>query len=210
MMKILIADDHAIVREGIKQILKSMKEITLIDEASEGHEAMEKIIKIGYDLVILDISMPGLNGLDILQKMKDKKIESRVLVLSLHPQEQYAMRTFKLGASGYLSKNSAFEELNNAIRRIAAGGKYVSEELAEKILFSKFEEKNEQPHESLSEREFQVMLLLAAGKPVKEIGAELFISDKTVSTYRSRIFNKMGMAKNADLTLYAIKNNLIQ
>ncbi len=209
-MKILIADDHAIVREGIKQILKTLNEVTLIDEASDGNEAYNKIVKTAYDLVIMDISMPKLSGLDILQKMKDKNIQSRVLVLSLHPQEQYAIRTFKLGASGYLSKDSAFEELHEAIAKIASGGKYVSAALAEKVFFSTNSKKNKTKHELLSEREFQVMILLAKGQQVKEIANTLFISDKTVSTYRSRILDKMEMKNNADLTLYAIKNNLIQ
>jgi len=209
-MKILIADDHAIVREGIKQIIKTIKEVTIVDEASDGNDAYCKILKTNYDLVILDISMPKLSGLDILQKMKDKKITSRVLILSLHPQEQYAIRTFKLGASGYLSKDSAFDELLSAITKIAAGGKYVSAALAEKMLFTTHTKKSKILHEQLSDREFQVMILLAKGHHVKEIAAELFISDKTVSTYRSRILDKMGLKNNADITLYAIKNNLIQ
>ncbi len=209
-MKILIADDHAIVREGIKQILKTLEDVSIIDESSDGIDAFSKILKVGYDLVILDISMPGLTGLDILQKMRDKNIKSKVLILSLHPQEQYAVRTFKLGALGYLSKNTAFEELNLAITKIVEGGKYVSADLAEKVLFNDFEKDEKPIHEPLSEREFQAMLLFAKGKTGKEIAQEMFISDKTVSTYRVRILKKMGMKYNADLTLYAIKNNLIQ
>ena len=209
-LKILIADDHAIVREGIKQILKSMQDVDFIDEASEGYDALAKIINVGYDLVILDISMPGLSGLDILQKMREKNIKSRVLVLSLHPQEQYAMRTFKLGASGYLSKNSAYEELIKAINKIVSGGKYVSADLAEKVLFNDYEKNKNSPHDCLSEREFQVMILLAKGKSNKEIAKEIIISDKTVSSYRARILQKMSMKNNADFTLYAVRNNLIE
>ena len=209
-MKILIADDHAIVREGVKQIVKTLPEVTLIDEVSEGNEALVKIKEVGYDLVILDISMPGMSGLDILQNISQRKIVTRVLILSLHPQEQYAVRAFKLGASGYLSKDSTFEELTVAIRKIATGGKYISSSFAEKLFFTDPEQGNENLHDSLSEREFQVMILLAEGKTVLEIAKEIFISDKTVSTYRSRIMEKMGIKKNAYLTLYAIRHNLIQ
>ena len=209
-MKILIADDHAIVREGLKQIVKTLPEVTLIDEASEGNEALLKIKEVGYDLVILDISMPGMSGLDILQSISRRKINTRVLMLSLHPQEQYAIRAFKLGAAGYLSKDSAFEELIMAIRKIAAGGKYVSSAFAEKLIFTGPEQGAQNLHDSLSDREFQVMIMLAKGKTVLEIAKEIFISDKTVSTYRSRIMEKMNMKKNADLTRYAINNKLIE
>jgi two-component system invasion response regulator UvrY len=209
-MKILIADDHAIVREGVKQIVKSLPEVTLIDEAWEGYQALEKIKAEEYDLVILDISMPGLSGLDILQNLKHRNLKTNVLILSLYPQEQYAIRAFKLGASGYLSKNSAFEELTEAIKKISAGGKYISSSIAEKLLFDDPVKALQNPHEALSEREFQIMLMLARGKSVTEIAKDIFISDKTVSTYRARIMEKMGLKKNADLTLYAIKNNLIE
>jgi DNA-binding NarL/FixJ family response regulator len=209
-MKILIADDHAIVREGVKQILKTLPEVCAIDEVAEGNEALMMINRVKYDLVILDISMPGLSGLDILQSIRHKKNTTRILMLSFHPQEHYAIRAFKLGASGYLSKDSAFEELAMAIRKIAAGGKYISSTFAEKLFFTDHKQGGQNFHESLSEREFQVMIMLAKGKTVLEIAHEIFISDKTVSTYRSRIMEKMGMKKNADLTLYAIKNNLIE
>jgi two-component system, NarL family, invasion response regulator UvrY len=209
-MKILIADDHAIVREGVKQIVKSLDEVTQIDEAWEGYQVLEKIKTGGYDLVILDISMPGLSGFDILQNLKDRKQKTNVLVLSFFPQEQYAIRAFKLGASGYLSKNGAFEELTMAIKKIAAGGKYISSDIAEKLVFNDPEKSRLMPHETLSDREFQVLLMLARGRSVTEIARDIFISDKTVSTYRSRIMEKMGLKKNADLTLYAIKNNLIE
>jgi len=209
-MKILIADDHAIVREGVKQIIKTIPEVTLVDEAIDGNDAFSKICSTNYDVVILDISMPGLSGLDVLQRMKDRNVETRVLIFSFYPQEQYAIRAFKLGASGYLSKESAFEELAIAIRKIAAGGKYVSAALAERLIFQDSKLDGKLPHEQLSEREFQVMILLAKGKSVMEIAEEIFISDKTVSTYRMRIMEKMNLKKNADLTMYAIKNNLIE
>jgi len=209
-MRILIADDHAIVREGVKQIVKTLPEVKQIDEASDGKEALSKLTKTYYDLAILDISMPEVTGLDLLQQLKLNNIRTRVLILSFHPQEQYAVRAFKLGASGYLSKDSAFEELAMAIRKIAAGGKYVSAAFAEKLLFNEVSSTNQQLHESLSEREFQVMIMLAKGKSVSEIAAEIFISDKTVATYRARIMEKMQMKKNAELTIYALRNKLIE
>jgi len=209
-MKILIADDHAIVREGVKQIVKTLPEVSVIDEVAEGNETLAMIKEMNYNLVILDLSMPGLSGFDILQSIQHKKLKTRVLILSFHPQEQYAIRAFKLGASGYLSKDSAFEELSLAIRKISEGGKYVSSSIAEKVFFTDFDHGKHNLHDSLSDREFQVMIMLAKGKTVLEIANEIFISDKTVSTYRSRIMEKMGIKKNADLTLYAIRNNLIE
>jgi two-component system, NarL family, invasion response regulator UvrY len=208
-MKVLIADDHAIVREGVKQIVKSIPEVKLIEEVSNGEEAFSKICNNDYDIVILDISMPGMTGLEVLQRMRDRDIHTHVLIFSFYPQEQYAIRAFKLGASGYLSKDSAFEELTTAIRKIVAGGKYVSLALAEKLIFQD-SSLDKLPHEELSEREFQIMLLLAKGKSVTEIAHNLFISDKTVSTYKMRVLEKMDMKTNADLTMYALKNKLIE
>ena len=209
-MKILIADDHSIVREGLKQYVKTLDEVSLIDEAVEGNEAWKKIKDGCYDLVILDVSMPGMSGLDVLQKIKERNLKTRVLILSVHPQEQYAIHAFKMGASGYLSKDSAFEELTLAIKKIASGGRYVASAFAEKLAFNGYDPDACRLHEKLSEREFQVMVMLAKGKSVTEIAKEIFISDKTVSTYRTRILEKMGMKKNAELTIYAIKNNLIE
>jgi Response regulator containing a CheY-like receiver domain and an HTH DNA-binding domain len=209
-MKVLIADDHAIVREGVKQIVKTLPEVSIVEEATDGDEAFSMLCNTEYDLVILDISMPGMSGLDVLRRIKDRDIQTRVLIFSFYPQEQYAIRAFKLGASGYLSKDSAFAELAIAIRKIASGGKYVSAALAEKLIFQDSGMDGKLPHELLSEREFQVMLLLAKGKSVTEIANEIFISDKTVSTYRMRIMEKMGMKKNADLTMYALRNKLIE
>jgi two-component system invasion response regulator UvrY len=209
-MKVLIADDHSIVREGLKQYVKTLDEVSSIDEAVEGNEAWTKIKDGNYDLVILDVSMPGMSGLDVLQKIKEKKLQTRVLILSVHPQEQYAIHAFKMGASGYLSKDSAFEELTLAIKKIASGGRYVASAFAEKLAFNDYDSDIYKLHEKLSEREFQVMVMLAKGKSVTEIGKEIFISDKTVSTYRARILEKMGLKKNAELTMYAIKNNLIE
>lgn len=209
-MNVLIADDHSIVREGLKQIVMKVDIVSKVDEANEGREALTKIEKNEYDLVILDISMPHLSGLDILKIMKDKNDRAHVLILSVHPHEQYAKRAFNLGASGYLCKSSITEELVVAIKKIACGGKYITPSLAESIIFSSPNDINKLPHEKLSEREFQVMCMLAKGRSVKEIAHELIISDKTVSTYRTRILEKTGMKNNAELTHYAIRSELIE
>lgn len=206
-MKILIADDHSILREGIKSIIKQIPVVTSVDEASDGKQALSKIRENDYDLLILDISMPKLSGLDVLQSMKDSGIECRSLILSLHPEDVYASRAFKLGSVGYISKTAPFEEVRVAIQKVADGGRYVSAGLAEKLAFNETE--NMMPHETLSDREFQVMILLAKGKSLLDIADRIFISDKTVSTYRTRILKKMNMQSNAELTIYAMKNKLI-
>jgi len=209
-MHVLIADDHFIVREGLKQIIKKIDKLSVIDESNEGNETLSKIEVNKYDLVILDVSMPGLSGLDILKTLKDREDKVNILVLSMHPQEQYAIRAFNLGASGYLCKDSINEELEAAINKIAVGGKYISQAFAENIIFTKNGGPNKLLHENLSEREFQIICMIARGKTIKEIAGDLFISPKTVSSYRTRIMDKMNMKKNSELTLYAIKNNLIE
>jgi DNA-binding NarL/FixJ family response regulator len=209
-MKILIADDHSVVREGLKQCVRTLDEVRLIDEAVDGNDAWTKIKGGDYDLVILDVSMPGMSGLEVLQKIKERNLQTNILILSVHPQEQYAIHSFRLGASGYISKDNAFEELTIAIKKIASGGKYIGKAFAEKFVFNGFDFNERMPHEKLSEREFQVMVMMAKGKSVTEIAKEVYISDKTVSTYRTRILKKMGFKKNAELTIYAIKNNLIE
>ena len=209
-MNILIADDHSIVREGLKQYVRTLNDVNLIEEAADGTEAWTKIKDGTFDLVILDVSMPGMSGLDVLRKAKEKNLSIRALILSVYPQEQYAIQAFRLGAFGYLSKETAFEELSIAIKKIVAGGRYISSVFAEKLAFNGFEDDTHPIHEKLSDREYQVMILLAKGKSITEISNEIFISDKTVSTYRTRILEKMGMKKNAELIMYAIKNNLIE
>lgn len=209
-MKILIADDHAVVREGLKMIIKKMDLASFVEEAVNGNEAMEKLEKNEYDLVIMDVSMPGHSGFDILKSLKDRKKNGIFLILSIHKQEQLAIRALKLGASGYLSKDSVYEELTTAIKTVLSGRTYISSALAEKMLLDRKGDRSITPHEKLSEREFQIMCMLANGRSVKEIATILFISDKTVSTHRMRILEKMGMKKNAELTNYAIKNDLIE
>jgi DNA-binding NarL/FixJ family response regulator len=209
MIKILIADDHAIVREGLKQILSESPDLIVIAEASSGQEVLEKISKSDLDLVVLDIAMPGRGGLDILKEIKTQRPRLPVLMLSMYPEEQYAIRVLKSGASGYLTKESAPSELVMAIRQISQGKKYISPSLAEKLAIDLEINPDKMPHEILSDREYQVMCMIASGKTLKEIADGLSLSIKTISTYRSRILEKMNMRTNAEVTHYAIKNNLV-
>lgn len=208
-MKILICDDHKIVRDGLNQILRQLGESTVITEAGDGNEAINLLKKDQFDILLLDISLPGMNGMEILQTVKTKWPLTNVLMLSMMPQEQYAILALKLGASGYLTKDTASEELLLAVKKVSAGGKYISHALAENLARHFSNEVNPNKHEFLSGREFEIMIKLANGKSLQEIGNELFISDKTVSTYRSRIMEKMELSKNTELTRYCIEHNLI-
>lgn len=208
-MKILICDDHKIVRDGLRQIIQQLPEVTFIGEARDGKEALIILKGDKYDVVLLDISLPDRNGLEVLQSVKAKWPSTNVLMLSMHPQEQYAIRALKLGASGYLTKDTASEELILAIKRVSEGGKYISQSLAENLALHLDEDLNRLKHEILSNREFEIMIKIANGKSLQEIANELFISIKTVSTYRCRIMEKMELRTNADLTRYCIENNLI-
>jgi DNA-binding NarL/FixJ family response regulator len=208
MIRVLVADDHAIVREGLKQIVSEPSDMVVADEAENGNEVLEKILTNEYEAVVLDITMPGINGLDALKQIKSQRPELPILILSMHPEEQYALRVLKAGASGYLTKESAPEELITAIRRVSSGMKYVSSSLAERLA-SDLETDHDRPrHTTLSDREYQVMCMLASGKPVKQIAEALSLSIKTIRTYRRRILEKMGMESNAELVRYALENNL--
>ena len=208
-MKILICDDHQIVRDGIKQILLQLEGLPLIREAGSGDEAMSLMGIDSYDMVLLDISLPDKSGLDVLQTIKAKWPLTNVLMLSMHPQAQYAFRSLKLGASGYLTKDAASEELLVAAKKVSEGGKYISNSLAEDMAGHLDQKLSQQKHEMLSGREFDIMINLANGKSLQDIGKELCISDKTVSTYRSRILDKMELNKNVELTRYCIENAFI-
>jgi DNA-binding NarL/FixJ family response regulator len=208
-MKILICDDHQIVRDGIKQILQQLEGLPLIREASSGNEAMALMGIDSFDMVLLDISLPDKSGLDVLQTIKTKWPLTNVLMLSMHPQAQYAFRSLKLGASGYLTKDTASEELLLAAKKVCEGGKYISNSLAENMAGHFDKDLSQQKHEMLSVREFDIMISLANGESLQEIGKDLCISDKTVSTYRSRILEKMELNKNAELTRYCIENGFI-
>ena len=212
MFNILIVDDHAVVRRGLKEIiLETVSRDVGFDEAASGREALQKTSNNNYDLVLLDISMPGRNGLETLKAIKAEKPDLPVLVLSMYPEEQFAMRSFKAGASGYITKESAPEELQVAVNKILHGRKYISSYCSEMLLSELRNKKvtRESPHMILSNREYHVACLIASGKSLKEIALELVLSDKTISTYRSRILNKMNLKTNAELINYAIKHNMV-
>ncbi len=209
MIKILIADDHRMFREGLKHILAEYPDLVVADEANNGQEVLDKIWKNNYDMVLLDITMPGMTGLEALKQLKNDKPKLPVLILSMHPEEQYAIRVLRAGASGYLTKESAPDELITAIRKISQGRKYITPSLAERLA-SEFEADSEKPlHDILSDREYQVLRMIAAGKTVKHIAKELSLSIKTVSTYRTRIMEKMKMKTNAEVMHYVIKHQLL-
>ncbi len=209
MIKILIADDHAIVRKGLKQILSETSDLVVTGEAGNGHEAINKVYENDYDVVLLDISMPGRGGLEVLTEIKKKKPDLPVLILSMHHEEQYAVRALRTGAAGYLTKESAPNELIKAIRKISRGGKYITASLAERLASAIGVNAGKLLHEDLSNREYQVLCMIGSGKTVKQISEELSLSVKTISTYRCRILQKMKIKNNAELTHYAIKNNLV-
>ena len=210
MIRIMVVDDHAIVREGLKQILSDVDDMAVLAEAGNGQEALDKIRRATFDVILMDISMPGRSGLEILKEIKSEHPKLPVLILSMHPEEQYAIRALKVGAAGYMNKSSAPDELIGAIRKVSAGRKYVSPSVAEKLAFELGSDTEKLPHELLSDREYQVMLMLASGRTVSEIADELCLSVKTISTYRSRIMEKMNLKKNAELTLYAVQHHLLQ
>lgn len=209
MILVLIADDHAILRQGLRQILADAEDMTVVAEAANGIEVMQMIRSdYRFDVVLLDIAMPGRSGIEVLKQIKDEKPNLPVLVLSMHPEDQYAVRLLKAGAAGYLTKESAPELLVQAIRKVAAGKKYISPSVAE-LLADRLDNGNGPQHASLSDREFHILLQIAAGKTVSDIAAALSLSVKTVSTYRARVLDKMQMKNNAELTHYAIKNQLV-
>ena len=210
MIRVIVADDHEVVRRGLKQILLDTKDITVSGEAGNGHELLAKISEKEHDLILLDISMPGPNGLDVLKQVKADYPRLQVLILSMHPEDQFAVRALRAGASGYLNKDSASEELVNAIRKVSKGGMYVSANLAEKLAFGLAGGTGQARHETLSDREFQVFRMLAGGKGIKDIADILCLSPKTVSTYRSRILEKMHVHSNEELIQYAIHHNLLK
>jgi two-component system, NarL family, invasion response regulator UvrY len=210
MLKIVVADDHPIVREGLKQIIAKTPDMKVSGEAADGQELLSKIRLNPPDVILLDISMPGRSGLDVLKQIKATWPKIRLLVLSQHPEDQYALRVLRAGASGYLTKESASEQLITAIRKVAGGGKYVSASLAEQLA-SELDMPSDKPlHGSLSDREYEVLCQIASGKSVSEIAEELSLSVKTISTYRARILNKMNLTKTADIIHYGIRHGLVE
>jgi len=208
MVRVVVVDDHAVVREGLKRIIAENPNMTVSGEASGGNEALDVVRTTPCDVLVLDITMPDKNGMDVLKQIRSESPRLPVLILSMHSEDQYAVRMLRAGAAGYLSKETAPVKLVEAIRKVVRGGKYVSASLAERLVFD-LDKESKLPHELLSDREYQVLFMIASGKTVGKIAEELNLSVKTVSTYRARILEKLEMANNAELTRYAIKASLV-
>lgn len=209
MRKILLIDDHAVVRDGVKRIFEEQPGEVVFGEANTANGATKLARQNEWDLAVLDLSLGDQSGLELLKELKHIRPHLPVLILSMHSEEQYARRAFKAGASGYITKDSSTSDLTKAINSVASGGRYITPQLAERLVFNMGRQTEGPPHEALSDREFQVMRLIASGKTVTEIATVLALSDKTISTYRARLMEKMGMRTNAELTRYAIHNNLV-
>jgi len=208
-MRILIADDHAVVRQGLKQILAVDPDVVVTGEAKDGTEAIELARKVDWDVAVLDYSMPGPSGIDLLSEIKREFPERPVLILSMHPEDVHATRVLKAGGAGYITKESASQELTSAIKKVANGGKYISQSLAEILALEISPDNRKLLHEALSDREYRVMWLLASGRQINEIAKEMSLSPSTVSTYRSRILKKLKVGTNAELVRYAITHRLV-
>jgi DNA-binding NarL/FixJ family response regulator len=209
MTRVLVADDHSIVREGLKRILEGEEEIEIAGEATNGHEVLERVREGGFDLLLLDLSMPGKSGIELIKQVRDTSPKLRILVLTMHEEDQYAVRAMRAGAQGYLTKESAPGQLVSAIRRIAEGRLYISPNVAEQLALEVMPRGEEARHKHLSDREFEVFLLLVAGRGVTDIAEQLHLSVKTVSTHKTRILQKMGATSVAELVRYAITHRLI-
>ena len=208
-MRVLIADDHPVVRQGLKQILMSDPDVVVSGEARDGDEALDLARRVDWDIAIIDFSMPGVHGLDLIGEIKREFPTRPVLVLSMHPEGVHATRVLKAGGAGYLNKESAAQELNTAIKKVASGGKYLSPALSERLALDLALESRKPPHESLSDHEYRIMWLLASGKAIGQIAREMSLSPSTVSTYRTRILKKLGLSSNAELVRYAVSHCLV-
>jgi DNA-binding NarL/FixJ family response regulator len=209
MIKVLLADDHPVVRRGLRQILAETSDLLASGEASTVEEVLQAVQEQRWDVVVLDISLRGGNGIELIGEIRRLRPETRVLILTVHPEDQYAVRSIRAGAAGFMNKESAPENLTGAIRKIASGGRYVSPALAETLASVLAGEAGDEPHRRLSDREFEILKLLASGKTVSEVAAQLSLSVKTVSTHRTRILRKMNMTTGAQLTHYAVRNRLV-
>jgi len=209
-MKILIVDDHAVVRKGLKCVLKECADFDLIGEAESGVEAINKMRNANWDVVLLDISMPGKSGLDVMKQMKKERPELQILILSVYPEDQYALRMLRAGAAGYISKGCDPDELVRAIRKVASGGMYINNDVADSLLYTLDPVRKKALHQALSDREYQVFRLMAEGMQVSGIADELSISDKTASNHRRSIMSKMKMKKNSEIVRYAIKSGIVR
>ena len=209
MIRIVVADDHTIVREGLKQLLSATSDLSVVGEAQNGHEVLERVRALDFDVLLLDMSMPGKSGIELIKQVRAEKPKLRVLVLSMHEEEQYAVRAIKAGASGYLTKESATAQLVSAIRKVAGGGAFITDSVAQQLALGAMPQTEGPPHGALSDREFQVFRELVSGKAVTDIAAELNLSVKTVSTHKARIMQKMNMSNPAELIRYAIHHRLV-
>lgn len=209
MIRIVVADDHTIVREGLKQVLSAAPDLSIVGEAQSGHEVLQRVRDLEFDVLLLDLSMPGKSGIELIKQVRTEKPKLRILVLSMHQEQQYAVRAIKAGASGYLTKDSAAVQLVAAIRKVAAGGAFITEAVAEQLAFGAMPQTEGLPHDALSDREFQIFRLLASGEAVSKIAEALSLSVKTVSTHKARIMQKLNMSNLAELVRYAMKHRLI-
>jgi DNA-binding NarL/FixJ family response regulator len=208
VIRVVIADDHAIVREGLKRIVAEVPDLQVVGEAADGNQALERVRELDFDILLMDLSMPGRSGMELIKLVKAEKPRLRVLVLSMHQEGQYATRAIKAGASGYLTKESAPALLEQAIRKIAAGGAYISAEVAQQLALGAMPGGDKAPHESLTDREFQVLRLLVAGESVTDIAASLHLSVKTISTHTANLMQKLGLPNQSELVRYAMKHGL--
>ena len=209
-IRIVVADDHAIVREGLKQILGAQADFQVVAEASDGHEALKRVRELGFVVLLLDMSMTGKSGVELIKQVKAEKPKLRILVLTMHEEHQYAVRAIRAGASGYLTKEGASAQLVTAIRKVASGGAYISAEVAEQLALNAMPDATAAPHERLSDREFQVFRMIAEGKSVSEIADRLNLSVKTVSTHKANVLAKMGLSTQGELIRYALENDLVE
>jgi DNA-binding NarL/FixJ family response regulator len=209
MIRVVIADDHTIVREGLRQLLQASVDFDIVSEARDGHEVMQRVRELDFDVLLLDMSMPGKSGMELIKQVKSERPRLRILVLSMHQEHQYAVRAIKAGASGYLTKESASSQLAAAIRKVACGGAFISAEVAEQLALGAMPQAEGLPHTALSDREYQVFRLLVSGRTVSSIGEQLNLSVKTVSTHKARLMEKMGVANQTELVHYAIRHRLI-
>jgi DNA-binding NarL/FixJ family response regulator len=209
MIRIVVADDHTIVREGLKQLLGAVGDMEVVAEASNGHEVIERVRGVEFDLLLLDMSMPGRSGIELIKQVRAEKPKLRILVLSMHEEHQYAVRAIRAGAAGYLTKESASKQLVDAIRKVAGGGAFISAEVAQQLALGAMPDVQGPPHSALSDREFQIFRMIADGLSVSDIAERLNLSVKTVSTHKSNILHKMGMTTQAELIRYAITHRLV-
>ena len=210
MIRLVLADDHAILREGLMQLLRGQEDFEIVAEARDGHEVVKRVREIEFDVLVLDMSMPGRSGVELIRQVKAEKPRLRILVLTMHEEHQYAVRAIRAGASGYLTKEGAYAQLVSAIRKVAGGGAYISAEVAEQLALNAMPGAQAAPHETLSDREFQVFRLIAEGKSMSEIAERLKLSVKTVSTHKANLLQKMGIATTGEIIRYAIAHHLVE